>query len=388
MDLPASWIGNLRKFETLDELRHSVFYAECGAAIETYLKTPQLFVNSEAQPRLRSFLRVAGWNIEKGRRFDGVLETFRNDARLRWADVIILNETDRGMVRSGNRNVARELAEALGMHAVFGPAHYELTKGVDDDLAVPGENSEGLQGNTILSRHPVIDCRILPLPVTFEPYEFKEKRFGWRNCLWVRLQVGTSNLWVGAVHLELRNTPQCRSRQIQFIMRNLPCAESDAVILGGDLNTNTFSRGTKWRTVQSVLRLMGRSPEKAKAELLHPEIGREPLFAVLKQSHFDWNGLNSSEETARSALDTLEESAHLPDVLLRFIRTRLEAYSGYLCFKLDWLFGRNVQALRRGQICDVQSGELSSDPGVVALTNYGPDRVSDHLPIYADVDLS
>ncbi len=388
MGWQASWIGNLQKFATLDELRNSSFFAEHGEALESYLETPQVFFHENIQPRLRSFLRIAQWNIEKGKNFTRILEKFQNHEILKWADVIVLNEADLGMARSGNRNVARDLAEGLGMHAVFGPAYYELTKGVDDDLTAQGENREGLQGNAILSRYPIIDKCVVPLPVTFEPYEFKEKRFGWRNCLWVRLQLGTSDLWVGAVHLELRNTPQCRCRQMQHILRRLPFSGKAAAILAGDLNGNTFGRGTKWRTAKSVLRLLCSSPEKVKTELLHPEAGCEPLFTAVQQDGFCWAGLNSNDETARSMMDSLEESAHLPDSLLRFIRRRLEAYRGYLCFKLDWMFGKNVQALRGGEIRDRQAGELSTNPGVVNGVNYGPDRISDHLPIYADIDLS
>jgi len=62
--------------------------------------------------------------------------------------------------------------------------------------------------------------------------------------------------------------------------------------------------------------------------------------------------------------------------------------AGYLSFKLDWLFGKNVRALGRGQMRDDLSGEFSQGPGVVSGENYGPDRISDHLPIYADINLS
>ena len=387
MELQAFWIENLRKFGSLDELEKSPFFAECGAAVQSYLKTPQVFINKAVQPRLRSFLRIAAWNIEKGKSVQGILEKFQRDEILRLADVIILNEADRGMIRSGNRNVTQDLAEGLGMHAVFGPAHFELTKGTEDDWVVPGENRESLQGNAILSRYPITKSGIVPLPVTFEPYEFREKRFGRRNCLWARLQLGTEDLWVGAVHLELRNTPQCRSRQMQCVMENLPCSENDAAILGGDLNANTFSRGTRRRTVQAVVRLLCHSPESVKDGLLHPEAGHEPLFAILKRSGFDFDGLNLNEETARTVMDTLEESSHLPDTVLRLIKRRLGAHRGYLCFKLDWLFGKNVRALGRGQMRDGLSGEFSLGPGVVSGKNYGPDRISDHLPIYADINL-
>ena len=36
-----------------------------------------------------------------------------------------------------------------------------------------GDNRESLQGNAILSRYPIVEAHNVPLPVTFEPYEFR-----------------------------------------------------------------------------------------------------------------------------------------------------------------------------------------------------------------------
>jgi hypothetical protein len=274
------------------------------------------------------------------------------------------------------------------MNMVFGPAYFELTKGTEDDLVPEGENSESLQGNAVLSRYPVLDSRLIPLPGSFEPYEFPEKRFGWRNCLWVLLQLRKSSIWVGSVHLELRNTPRCRAAQIRHLMEHLPGRDGDAYVLGGDLNTNSFRRGTTWRTIQSVLRVLFSTPDRMNEQLLHPECGSEPLFKVLERSGFDWRKLNSSEETARAAIDSLEEASFLPAPLMRVFRKRLEPYHGYLCFKLDWLLGRSIQALSSSQRRDMKTGVASLDPASAKGLNSGPGRTSDHLPIYVDLDLS
>jgi endonuclease/exonuclease/phosphatase family metal-dependent hydrolase len=388
MEMQASWIENLRKYKTLAELRQSKFFADYGEQIERSLGTPEIVPFPASVPRLDSFLRVAQWNIEKGKCFDAILDRLQGSDILRWADVIVLNEADLGMNRSGNRHVARVLAEKLGMHMAFGPAHFELTKGTDDELSLEGENRESLQGNAILSRYPVLEACLVPLPVSFEPYEFQEKRFGWRSCLWVRLQLRKRTLWVGAVHLELRNTPRCRSVQMRHVMRNLPRGENDAYLLAGDLNTNSFERGTVWRTVRSVSRLMFIAPPRMKSRLLHPESGGEPLLGVAAQHGFLWEGFNSHEETARAAIFSLEEVGLFPDILLRVLRRRLEPYDGYLCFKLDWFLGKNIQALTDSQMRDDRSGVESLGPGCLKGNNAGPDRISDHLPIYADLDLA
>ncbi len=377
----------MRQYKTLAELRKSDFFADCGAEMEQFLMTPQIISRAGAAPRLNSFMRVAQWNIEKGKRFGAILHRLQTDNVLKWADVLILNEADHGMNRSQNRHVACDLANNLGMHMAFGPAHLELTKGTDDELSLEGENRESLQGNAVLSRYPILEAQVVPLPVTFEPYEFEEKRYGWRNCLWVKLQSPKGFLWIGSVHLELRNTPRCRARQIAHIMENLPGGANDPYLLGGDLNVNSFSRGTLWRTVRSVSRLLTSSPSAVKDELLHPERGREPLFKTLCRHGFTWSGLNSSEETARAALNSLEEVGFFPASILNAVRKRLNPYNGYLCFKLDWLLGKNARALAGGQRHDLAANISSSDPGCRGGENAGPNRVSDHLPIYADLDL-
>jgi hypothetical protein len=130
------------------------------------------------------------------------------------------------------------------------------------------------------------------------------------------------------------------------------------------------------------------SASRMNMQLLHPECGREPLFEVLKSNGFSWEGLNSNEETARAAIDALEESDSLPDFLTYMIKKRLEPYRGYLCFKLDWLLGRRLQILSSGQKCDAGTGVTSMNPGSLKGNNAGPARISDHLPIYADLDIA
>lgn len=388
MESQEFWLENLRGYETLEELQGSLFFAECGSSIQQFLSTPQVFTFSGSVPRLRSFVRIVQWNIEKGKRFEEILHCLQNSEILKWADVILLNEADLGMNRTRNRNVARELAEKLGMHAVFAPAHFELTKGVAEELSLEGDNRESLQGNAILSRYPILETRIIPLPITFEPYAFHEKRFGWRNCLWVQLQLRESCLWVGTTHLELRNSPECRAAQMRHIMQCLPGQENAAYLLGGDLNTNSFARGTAWRTVKAALKLLLTPPSKMKYQLLHPERGREPVFDVLAQRGFMWEGFNSNEETARTEIGALEEADFLPDAILKAFQKRLVPYEGYLGFKLDWLLGKNIRGLGADQKFDNRENVSSLRPGCVSVEYAGPTRVSDHLPLYADLDLA
>jgi len=376
-------IQNLQQFPTLAALRRSAFFKECAEEIESVLSIPELLVCRASAPLLTSFLRVVQWNIEKGIRLDAIVESLKLNPILKWADLILVNEADCGMARSGNRHVGRCLAEALGMNMAFAPAHFELSKGTGSDLECDGENGDSLQGNALLSRHPIVEARIIRLPVCFEPYEFREKRYGRRNCLWARVRIGRRDLWVGSAHLEVRNTPHCRAAQMRHIMVHLP-GGTEAHLLGGDLNTNGFRRGTRWRTLESVFRLVSRPPAAMKERMRHPEQGAEPLFEVARQAGFSWKDLNSDAATASTPVAGVEDAGMLPGPVARFVERRLKAYEGYFAFKLDWLLGRGIRGLCRGEITDSETHVVSVDPGCVQTNRVGPARMSDHSPIYAD----
>ncbi len=381
------WVQQLREYPTLSALRQSSFYANTGTEIEAFLSTPEV-VARETAPRVHSFLRVAQWNLEKGKHFEQIRETLTSHEILGSADVILLNEVDWGMCRSGNRHIAGELAAALDMHMVFGAAHFELTPGTGEDLEVAGENDRGIQGNAILSRYPILDAQSVGLPDCFEPFHFHEKRFGWRNCVWACLQIGSRSWWIGSTHLEVRNSPLCRARQMDAIFDNLPGSPEEPHLIGGDLNTNGFSRGTLWRTVAAVWQLVMYPADRVKERLKHPERGPEPLFAESQRKGFDWRRLNDSNDTASSPLGELEDAALLPAPVRRFVQARLDPFDGYLRLRLDWFLGRHVVSLGDREIRDSHAGVWSLGPGCVAVPREGRDRVSDHSPIYADVKIT
>jgi hypothetical protein len=75
---------------------------------------------------LGDFIRVASWNIARGRNFDKIKLVFENPGKLsseikvkeqaeilKNADILVLNEVDIGMPRTGYKNIAEELARTL-----------------------------------------------------------------------------------------------------------------------------------------------------------------------------------------------------------------------------------------------------------------------------------
>jgi hypothetical protein len=79
-------------------------------------------------------LRAVHWNIEHGNWYPQVESALREHAELAAADLLTLNEVDLGMARAGNRDVAGDLAQALGLHAVWAPLFLETTPGRHDDV--------------------------------------------------------------------------------------------------------------------------------------------------------------------------------------------------------------------------------------------------------------
>jgi len=98
-------------------------------------------------------LRVLCYNIHYGQGTDGVYNVERLATVIRETkpDLVALQEVDVGVERSGRIHEARKLSELTGMAVRFGPTqHYE----------------GGLFGNAVLTRLPILDVHIQPLPYT------------------------------------------------------------------------------------------------------------------------------------------------------------------------------------------------------------------------------
>lgn len=382
-------IAALNRFQTKAELLASAAYEEHSADLVKLLATPKLFPAKNAQPRLKDFLRIAHWNIEKGKYLDDVIATFRAHPILREADLISINEADVGMNRSAQAFVARELGEALGMHVAFAPCYLEFSKGYGDDLTMPGANTVALQGNAILSRYELQHARIIALPLCYDHFEHAEKRIGNRNALAVEIEINSQPLSFVTTHLEVRNAPSCRAKQIAAILAELekPGMPQPAII-AGDFNSNTFARGGMLRTLGGLLRMMFSATEVLRREIAAPQ-PREPLFALLQQHGFTEAGFNSDDVTCYVPLKILEDSGKLPRFLAALINQQMARYNGQLDFRLDWMVGRAVQALGERELIDAATNTASLPPLTIAgLRNAQGRPITDHDPITMDLSLA
>lgn len=284
-----------------------------GAQLQTLLDTPFLHNHATQEiggldPRHPSLLRVGLWNIERGLNLDAIraaltdtpaferlaqtdhLSPARREAvesqlaTLQAVDILVLNEADWGMKRTGYRNITADLAAALHMNSAFGVEFVEVdpifalgteqvhlpdsgdTRRLQNDLRVDPDRYLGLHGTAVLSRYPIRSARIVRLPICYDWYGKevqeaarlekgrrwtvqrlfgeridREIRHGGRMALIVNLAVPSipeGQLTVVATHLENRCAPTCRLRQMRALLAEIQPIRNP-VILAGDLNTTS-----------------------------------------------------------------------------------------------------------------------------------------------------
>lgn len=271
-------------------------------------------------PRLGTFLRAVSWNIEKSLKLDEAIQAFTSPKDfallidtdrfpagaveheetlaerylLDYADIIILQEMDVGMKRSGYRNSPKELAEALKMNYAYVPAYLEIDKvnlGIEDFrnadgtlnqemarmIEVDPKRYRGLFGSAVLSRYPIVKVEVIPLiHQGYDWYEgekqrssllekvrrtaaesvfletlLREMKIGGRHYFRVDLYVPDlpeKRLTVINVHLEIKCLPEARERQMFEILDYIREIRNPVILMGdfnaspGDLSPTTVKR--------------------------------------------------------------------------------------------------------------------------------------------------
>jgi len=334
---------------------------------------------------------VVEWNIERGSQLDGIVEVLNSHPVLKFADLLLINELDEGMVRSGNTNVALELSRALSTHAVFGAEYLELTKGSGDELAFEGENTTALHGNAILTRHAFSNAEVIRLPRCENNFESKERRIGGRIGIVVDLEIGGKEFIVGNTHLDVTNTPRCRATQMRAMLQEMEArmfklGGNRAAIIGGDLNTHTFARGTRLRAMKNTAMILGSNRDSLFRRLKHPET-REPAIREFDKFGYVTEDFNDRRATSRSIVSSLDDPSGLPTPMRWWVNRRVGANGLLLEFRLDWLAAHGVRALKTAEALDDETGAASVEAQTFQGLEYKGSPLSDHDPIVADISL-
>ncbi len=259
-------------------------------------------------PRLGPYLTVATWNIEKSFHIEEAIKLFtskkefremvdtadaaleseefknleRQRERLRQADILILQEMDMGVKRSGYVDAARELAKALDMNYAYGPEQLEiepvvlgLEKVLSSDGSVDEKATEyytadpkkykGVFGSAVLSRYPIKKAQVFQLHNQAYDWYAKEKekttflentrRFGSETVfeneitreikkggrIYFRVDLDVPDLPGGTltvidIHLEIKCEPIGRQIQMAEILHYVGPI-SNPVIVAGDFNS-------------------------------------------------------------------------------------------------------------------------------------------------------
>jgi endonuclease/exonuclease/phosphatase family metal-dependent hydrolase len=191
------------------------------------------FTGGEVMPHRPDEIRVISWNIARGTRLEEITEFLAGMN----AELILLQETDRNARRSGWRDVAAEIARALGMNYAFGIEFEELAQG--------SRASPAYHGQATLSVFPLSDFRVLRFrrqSKFWHPYwgiprlAAFQRRVGGRMALMSHICVGATMLAVYNLHLESRSDEIRRAQFAELLDEIGQNGCEIPVIVGGDFN--------------------------------------------------------------------------------------------------------------------------------------------------------
>jgi endonuclease/exonuclease/phosphatase family metal-dependent hydrolase len=364
-------VGVLRRHPTLTALETSREWPDLDRRLREVLSTIRRTApgREAAPPRDAARVRAVHWNIEHGNWYAQVERALREHPELAAADLLTLNEVDLGMARAENRDVAADLAGAMGLHAAWAPLFLETTHGRHDDAreAAGRGNRESLFGIAILSRWPIGDVRIVELPSPARFQYDSEGMYGRFIALVASIERPAGPLVAVSLHLEVHRTREHRAAQVRVLLDHLR-DERRPVILGGDFNSHTFDRGRWWHPLAGAAVLSISPGPLLRRRLLWPDRGpaREPLFDALRAAGFDWERVVDRRPTLDLRFARVPEAeGTLASPLTRPIMAWAE---GRAHLRLDWFAGRGWQG----------------GSGATVRGLDGPGRASDHAPLVAD----
>jgi endonuclease/exonuclease/phosphatase family metal-dependent hydrolase len=177
-------------------------------------------------------VRLVTWNIERGERLRDVGAFLKQSE----GDIFTLQEVDWNAKRSGNLNIADELARHERMDFALGIAFQEMTQGTN-----------ALQGQATLARLALSKPRVLRFryqstfwkPRWWVPNTppFQE-RLGGRIALVAEIPFGRGFFVLYNLHLESRGTEDLRASQLNEVLRDANSyPNSVPIVIAGDLNT-------------------------------------------------------------------------------------------------------------------------------------------------------
>jgi endonuclease/exonuclease/phosphatase family metal-dependent hydrolase len=391
-------IPSLLDFHSTKSLEESELYRELKPRILKVLNSYELETLAPPAPA-EPYYRAVAWNIERGMRFEEIIHFLKNHPVLSTADILLITEADLGMARSGNRNVAREIAEKLKMNYFFAPSYLNLAKGCGIEHEFEGENEIGIHGNAILSRYPIHKPRIVPLPNTHDKMKGREKRIGNQRALVATIDLAGEPLRVGCVHLDVRSTQKHRRLQLQKVVEAINAEQQEnptsgfagaGVLIGGDWNTSTYdSHSTLSAIIGFWVRVFMGTGNMIRNHYLKPDgFFERKLFRMLEESGFDYKGCNEiGVGTNHYSVEDIKQFKNLREWIplwcFKCIEWALKDHGGRCSFKLDWFAQKRLKILKEGEVSSDRKGP-SFSPKVIGNLIHNGQSASDHDAIVVD----
>lgn len=343
----------LRAIRSRRELQRSPLYAQIRSELDRVLCGVERGEQKSPRPPAHSDrLRVVAWNIQRGRRLSELQQALREEPTLRDADVVLLSEVDCGMGRSGNRNVARELAAGLGMHYAFAVSYLVLG---DDFLENPEgtPNTLALAGAAVLSRWPLGQVINVNLPELRDKFSSRrEKRLGNKRALLAEVRLPEGPLWCAGCHLDSNASPAQRAQQLEALLRQTEALGLERVILGGDWNTTTYDASGPLPLMRDLLhKLLFTGFVATVNGYMTPEHSYEqPVFAALHRHGFATARFNDRARgtytyDVMSPYAVAKLQSKVGRLLTRWLQRRLRPWNGVVPARLDWFAGRGVSPI-------------------------------------------
>ncbi len=319
VDAPSSRAREAWLAQVGDAEAHRRLLAEVACLREVELRPP------DAPRALSGWVRVAAWNVQRGRR-PAVLATA---LRAAGAELCLLSELDEGMARTDNLDTTAVLARELGAGSVFGVEFVELSLGDEREQRDAGGvgNARGLHGNALVTAAPLEGPTVVRLPGVGTGWfaaDSRQPRVGGRMAVLAGVHIDGIAVAVASTHLENATDAGHRAEQMEVLLRATEeRADGGPAIVGGDLNTlgagyrELFDRAT-------VRRLREDEPTRFTWPVAH-----EPLFDVARAHGYTWTDANVAAPT------TSHDGAGLPD---------------HVPMRLDWLLVRGLVARRPAMV--------------------------------------
>lgn len=185
-----------------------------------------------------SAVRVVSWNIDRGSHLDLISSELKKEP----VDLLLLQEVDWNAARSGQLDVAAELAHRLTLNMAYAIEFEELSQ---------ERGKPAYIGQATLSRFPIRRSRVLRFarqsnfwkPHAWIPSNLPlmQRRLGSRIALVTDLDWNGKLLVVYNAHLESRSMGLIQAAQLDEMLADLKTyPPGTAAIVGGDLNSKYF----------------------------------------------------------------------------------------------------------------------------------------------------